>query len=62
MSLICDLLWKLADKSRASADRIDDIGAGALLIWMGVDRRMWRLADRVRAVAGHVDDLAAIGR
>lgn len=50
-------LWRLADKFRASAARIDDVAVDARLI--RADRLLWRLADGVRGVAGRVDDLAA---
>jgi hypothetical protein len=50
-------LWRLADKFRASAARIDDVAVDARL--MRADRLLWRLADGVRAAAGRVDDLAA---
>ncbi|MFF7842833.1 hypothetical protein ACFZC6_29170 [Streptomyces ossamyceticus] len=49
-------LWKLADKFRAGADRIDDLAF--VLRRLRADRRLWRLADRVRAGADRIDDLA----
>ncbi|WP_442803323.1 hypothetical protein OG411_14725 [Streptomyces pseudogriseolus] len=50
-------LWKLADRVRAGADRVDDLAADA-----GPhrgERLLWKLADRLRSVAERVDDLAA---
>ncbi|MEV8396184.1 hypothetical protein ACFVAF_39340 [Streptomyces sp. NPDC057596] len=52
------VLWRLADRTRATADRTDDVAAGSLLIRLRIDRRIMRLADKVRAVADHFDNLA----
>ncbi|WP_326583323.1 hypothetical protein OG889_32740 [Streptomyces sp. NBC_00481] len=49
-------LWKLADRFRAGADRID--GLAFAVRWLRAERRLWRLADRVRAGADRIDDLA----
>ncbi|MEU1556930.1 hypothetical protein ABZ517_30115 [Streptomyces scabiei] len=49
-------LWKLADRFRAGADRIDDLAFAVRRLH--AERRLWKLADRVRAGADRIDDLA----
>lgn len=50
-------LWRLADKFRNGAERIDDLAFDVRAL--RVERLLWRLADRMRGTAGRIDDLAA---